>query len=119
MGLIRVYTKRRGQAPDLVDPVVLSTERHGLDVQAICRSISKDFLTIFNFALVWGRSTKFNPQRVGLTHMLCDEDVVQIVAKTLVQQRHSRDYRMKADAANAALAKDRKNKKHKQPGIKK
>ena len=49
----------------------------------------------FRAALVWvrlpasshaahctqGTSTKHNPQRVGLTHVLEDEDVVQIVKK--------------------------------------
>ena len=93
MGLIRIYTKRRGQPPDLDAPVVLSAERDGLTVAAVCKSISKELLEIFNFALVWGKSTKYNPQRVGSTHVLSDEDVVQIVPKTLVQQKQSKDYR--------------------------
>ncbi|RYG59090.1 TGS domain-containing protein [archaeon] len=108
MGLVRIYTKRRGQPPDLSEPVVLSNERHGLTVEAVCKTISKEFLAIFNFALVWGRSAKFNPQRVGLSHVLHDEDVVQIVVKTLVQQKHSKDYRARADEANAKLLKERK-----------
>lgn len=108
MGLIRIYTKRRGQAPDLSDPIVLSTERHGLTVEAVCQSISKEFLPIFNFALVWGRSTKFNPQRVGLSHGLVDEDVIQVVPKTLVQQKHSKDYRERVDAFNLSIAKERR-----------
>ncbi len=92
MGLIRVYTKRRGQPPDLLQPVVLAVDRDGLSVEAVCKGISKELLEIFSFALVWGRSTKYNPQRVGVTHALMDEDVVQVVAKTLVQQKHSKDY---------------------------
>ena len=72
----------------------LST-RHGLSVEAACTSVSKDLLDVFNFALVWGRSTKFNPQRVGLSHTLMDEDVFQVVPKTLVQQKQSKDYRQK------------------------
>jgi uncharacterized protein len=97
MGLIRVYTKRRGQAPDLVEPVILSNQRHGLTVEAVCKGISKEFVPIFNFALVWGRSTKHNPQRVGLHHSLVDEDVVQIVLKSLAQQKQSKDYRERVD----------------------
>mmetsp|Transcript_2093 Transcript_2093/g.3705 ORF Transcript_2093/g.3705 Transcript_2093/m.3705 type:complete len:408 (+) Transcript_2093:76-1299(+) len=108
MGLIRIYTKKRGQPPDLADPIVLSGQRHGLDVEAAVTAISKEFLPVFNFAFVWGLSTKFNPQRVGLAHRLMDEDVVQIVAKTLVQQKHSKDYQQRVEAANAAILKERK-----------
>jgi uncharacterized protein len=108
MGLQRVYTKRRGQAPDLTEPVVLSPERKGITVEAACLSISRDLLDKFNFALVWGRSTKYNPQRVGLNHILSDEDVMQVVAKTLVQQKQSKDYNQKVQAYNDKLAKDRK-----------
>jgi ribosome-interacting GTPase 1 len=32
-------------------------------------------------ALVWGSSVKHQPQRVGKEHLLCDEDVVQIIKK--------------------------------------
>jgi hypothetical protein len=46
----------------------------------------------FNYALVWGTSAKHSPQRCGLNHNLDDEDVVQIVTKTNVQQRQSREY---------------------------
>ena len=85
LGLIRIYTKRRGlfevvieaifdtqlgQPPDLTEPIVLSSERQGLTVEDACRTISKDLLDKFNYALVWGRSTKYNPQRVGKTHLL-------------------------------------------------
>lgn len=38
------------------------------------------FLTI-NSALVWGSSVKHQPQKVGIEHILNDEDVVQIVKK--------------------------------------
>lgn len=110
LGLIRIYTKPRGQAPDLNIPIVLSTQRHGLSVDAACKSISRDLLAKFNFALVWGRSTKYNPQRVGLTHVLQDEDVVQIMQKTLTQQQQSKDYIHQVNAHNQAIAKERRNK---------
>lgn len=108
MGLIRIYTKRRGQPPDLAEPVVLSSERDGLSVEAACKAVSKELLEIFNFALVWGRSTKYNPQRVGLAHVMQDEDVIQIVAKTLVQQKQSKDYRQRVDAYNLKIQKERR-----------
>lgn len=108
LGLVRIYTKRRGQPPDLNDPVVLSESRHGLSVEAVCKSISSSFIPIFNFALVWGRSAKFNPQRVGLNHVLEDEDVVQIVLKTLTQQKQSKDYIQRVNDANKQILKERK-----------
>lgn len=40
--------------------------------------IHKDFIKEFSHAMVWGRSVKFNPQRVGISHTLMDEDVIQI-----------------------------------------
>lgn len=110
LGLIRIYTKPRGQAPDLNIPIVLSTQRNGLSVEAACKAISRDLLSKFNFALVWGRSTKYNPQRVGLTHMLQDEDVIQIMQKTLTQQQQSKDYIHLVNAQNQAIAKERRNK---------
>lgn len=119
MGLIRIYTKRRGCAPDLEDPIVVSSERHGTSVEVATRGISKELLTIFNFALVWGTSAKYNPQRCGLAHLLQDEDVVQIVPKTLVQQKQSKDYSARVQAHYSQIAKDRKKKRQNVPGWKK
>ncbi len=35
----------------------------------------------FRYAMIWGTSVKFNPQKVGKDHVLFDEDVVQIIKK--------------------------------------
>ena len=35
----------------------------------------------FKYALVWGTSCKYSPQRVGLTHLLHHDDVIQIIKK--------------------------------------
>merc|ERR1712194_452537 len=40
LGLTRVYTKRKGQPPDLQEPVVLSAIRKGTTVMALCQNIS-------------------------------------------------------------------------------
>ncbi|GMI09793.1 hypothetical protein TrRE_jg12868, partial [Triparma retinervis] len=68
LGLTRVYTKRRGQQPDLSAPVVLSTLRRGTTVQSLCSNVSSHMLRDFAFALVWGKSAKHAPQRCGLQH---------------------------------------------------
>ncbi|KAL7489648.1 hypothetical protein ACHAW6_015298 [Cyclotella cf. meneghiniana] len=92
LGLTRVYTKRKGQHPDLTDPVVLSAIRKGTSVKSLCQNVSTQMLRDFNFALVWGKSAKHSPQRCGINHDLQDEDVVQIVTKTNAQQRQSKNY---------------------------
>ena len=79
--LVRVFTKRRGQPPDFDDPLVLRST--ACRVEDACRTIHKSLAdpTQFRYALVWGRSTKHDPQRVGLPHRLADEDVLCVVSK--------------------------------------
>lgn len=86
LGLVRVYTKRTGCGPDFSDPLILTQGRHGLTVASSLMQIHKDFLKEFSHALVWGQSVKFNPQRVGLTHTLCDEDVIQLFKKSVTNR---------------------------------
>lgn len=99
MGLTRIYTKRRGRAPDFIEPVVLSAERKGITVESACQSISTDMLENFNYAWVWGVSTKYDPQRVGKEHVLQDEDVLQIIPKTANQQKKDKNYVHKCQEA--------------------
>ncbi len=49
----------------------------------------------FNYAFVWGTSSKFNPQRVGKDHILEDEDVLMVIAKTVSQQKKDKNYNKK------------------------
>jgi ribosome-interacting GTPase 1 len=67
-----------GNKPDFEAPVVLTSDRGGTSVEAMCRQIHNTMVREFNYALVWGRSAKHSPQRVGLSHMLSDEDVIQV-----------------------------------------
>ena len=92
LGLTRIYTKRKGQQPDLEEPVVLSKLRKGTTVKSLCLNVSSQMLRDFNFALVWGKSAKHSPQRCGLNHKLQDEDVVQIVTMTNNQQKQDKNY---------------------------
>lgn len=91
-----MYTKKRGEQPDLSDPICL---RQGATIETVCHGIHRSLASHFKcveslpihvqadrrlrYALVWGKSSKFNPQpqKVGLTHLVQDEDVVSIFTK--------------------------------------
>jgi len=79
MDLVRIYTKPKGQIPDYSAPVILRRERSS--IADFCLRIHKQLLHQFKCALVWGKSVKHNPQKVGKDHQLVDEDVVQVVKK--------------------------------------
>ncbi|BGO98258.1 hypothetical protein NBRC10512_003479 [Rhodotorula toruloides] len=78
MGFNRVYTKKRGEEPDLGDPLVIKTDA---TMEAVCDSVHRGIKNKFKYAVVWGKSSKFapRPQKVGLTHRCAQDDVVSIV----------------------------------------
>lgn len=78
LNLIKVFTKKRGEKPDLVDGIIL---RNGATVEAVAHAIHRSIVDTLKYALVWGTSVKFNPQRVGPTHVMEHEDIIQIVQK--------------------------------------
>lgn len=77
--LVRIYTKPKGQLPDYESPVILKNGQN--TVEDFAQNLHKTLLTEFKHALVWGSSARHNPQKVGKEHVLCDEDVIQIVKK--------------------------------------
>ncbi|KIO19269.1 hypothetical protein M407DRAFT_246228 [Tulasnella calospora MUT 4182] len=80
LDLVRVYTKPRGLAPDYDAPVVLRKGRSS--VEDFCMSIHKEIAKQMKYAVVWGSSAKHSRgQKVGVDHVLEDEDVVTIVKK--------------------------------------
>ncbi|KAL8581066.1 Developmentally-regulated GTP-binding protein 2 [Nucella lapillus] len=78
LALLRVYTKKRAERPDFEGGLIL---RKGATSEHVCHAIHRSLAETFKYALVWGRSTKYSPQRVGFHHSMCDEDVIQIVKK--------------------------------------
>ncbi len=78
IGLIRVYLKPQSGKVDYDEPLIL---RKGATIEDVCKSIHKDFLKKFRYAMVWGRSVKFPGQHVGLDHKVDDEDIVRLVLK--------------------------------------
>ncbi|KAK6184480.1 hypothetical protein SNE40_001864 [Patella caerulea] len=77
--LVRIYTKPKGQLPDYTAPVVLTGGK--TTVEDFANKLHRSIMKEFKYALVWGSSVKHQPQKVGKTHLLQDEDVVQIVKK--------------------------------------
>lgn len=43
-----------------------------------CNAIHRSIVEVFKTAIVYGKSVKHQPQRVGLGHELCDEDVGEL-----------------------------------------
>lgn len=110
LGIVRVYTKPRGGQPDFEDPVVLTNFRHGVLVESACTQVHRSLVDDFHFAMVCGTSTKHNPQRVGLSHPLEDEDVLQIVKKTNTQVKRDKNYNERVQAHYDAVKAKRKGK---------
>ncbi|CAB4054663.1 unnamed protein product [Lepeophtheirus salmonis] len=75
LDLIRVYTKKPGMPPDFEDSIIL---RNGVTCKHVCHSIHRTLPAVFKYGLVWGTSTKYSPQRIGLAHSMHDEDVIQV-----------------------------------------
>lgn len=80
LGFIRIYMKPRGAPPDMNNPLVITRDYTMADV---CSTIHRDFVTKFRYARIWGKSVKYRGQRVGLSHVLADGDVVSIVTRKL------------------------------------
>ncbi|RHZ59746.1 GTP-binding protein RBG1 [Aspergillus thermomutatus] len=79
LNLRRVYTKPKGRAPDYTAPVVLRS--NACTVEDFCNAIHRSIREQFKVAIVYGRSVKHQPQRVGLSHELADEDIVTIIKR--------------------------------------
>ncbi len=73
MDIIRIYTKEPGKQASK-DPVVL---KKGATVREVAESILKGFSLRVKGSKVTGPSAKFPNQKVGLTHVLRDLDIVE------------------------------------------
>ncbi|KAL9040765.1 MAG: hypothetical protein Q9180_001713 [Flavoplaca navasiana] len=76
--LLRIYTKRKGEVPDFSEALIV---RNHSSIEDVCDQVHRTLKETFKYAMVWGASARHVPQRVGLSHMVADEDVVSIVAK--------------------------------------
>ena len=73
---IRIYMRPKGGETDYKEPLIV---REGDTVEDICNKLHRRLKREFRYGLVWGKSVKFGGQRVGLSHILVDEDVLTII----------------------------------------
>ncbi|KAJ5443160.1 hypothetical protein N7445_004273 [Penicillium cf. griseofulvum] len=69
---------RKGEDPKFDEALIV---RKDATIEDVCDQIHRTIKDTFKYAMVWGASARHVPQRVGLAHMVADEDVVSIVAK--------------------------------------
>lgn len=72
--VIRVYSKEPKKEPSK-EPMIL---REGSTLGNAAEKISRNFKKKLKFAKVWGPSSKFPGQSVGINHILKDKDIIEI-----------------------------------------
>lgn len=77
LDLIYVYTKSPGKERDH-PPVALKKKS---TVRDLTLKVHKDFFKNFDYARIWGPSAKHPGMRVGLEHILKEEDVIELHIK--------------------------------------
>ena len=75
---IRIYLRPKGGETDFKEPLIA---RKGNTVADICDKLHRNMKKDFRFGLVWGKSVKFGGQRVGLKHILIDEDILTVIKR--------------------------------------
>ncbi|WOF16431.1 GTP-binding protein [Methanoplanus sp. FWC-SCC4] len=78
LGFIRIYLKPVGGKPDMDEPLII---RKPATVESVCNKLHRDFVEKFRYSKVWGNSVKHDAQRVGLNHVLEDNDILTIVTR--------------------------------------
>jgi ribosome-interacting GTPase 1 len=73
-----IYLKPQGQEADLIEPLIV---KNTSTVRDVCVKLHRDFVRRFRYARVKGPSAKFDWQRVGLDHLLMDEDLLTIIIR--------------------------------------
>lgn len=75
---IRIYMRPKGGQTDFKEPFIA---REGDSIEDICNKLHRKLKSEFRYGLVWGKSVKFGGQRVGLNHIVQDEDVLTIIKR--------------------------------------
>jgi len=75
---IRVYTKQPGKAEHDNEPVIMPPNS---TVEKIAKIIFKGRTDVIKRTRIWGPSSKFGGQEVGIKHVLKDKDILEFLTK--------------------------------------
>ncbi|WP_455365004.1 GTPase [[Eubacterium] cellulosolvens] len=73
--IIRVYTKEPNKKDSTGEPFIL---KEGSSIGDLASNIHSYLYTNYKYARIWGPSSKFPGEKVGINHILTDQDVVEI-----------------------------------------
>jgi ribosome-interacting GTPase 1 len=76
--IIRVYTKEPNDREPSPKPFIL---KKGSTITDLAKLVHSDFTKRFSYAKVWSKRLSFSPQKVGITFVLEDKDIVELHAK--------------------------------------
>ena len=78
LDIIRVYSKEPNRKEHSPKPFVL---KRGATILDVAKHIHSDFYKQFAYAKVWAERLTFSPQKIGLSFLLEDGDIVEIHTK--------------------------------------
>lgn len=78
LDIIRVYTKEPNIRAPSNRPFTL---KRGATLQDLAKNIHGEFIKNFAYARIWAKRLVFSPQKVGLTFVLEDGDIVELHTK--------------------------------------
>ncbi len=71
---VRIYLKEPGKEPSKI-PMIL---KPGSTIKDVVEKISKQMLSTISEIHIWGPSSKFPNQKVGLNHLIKDKDIIEL-----------------------------------------
>ncbi len=77
LDFMRIYLRPQGEKGD-DEPLIV---KRGATVKDICVKLHSDFKERFRYARIWGPSSRFPQQQVGLDHVLEEGDTVRIIIR--------------------------------------
>jgi small GTP-binding protein len=79
LNLIRIYLKEPRKPADMEEPLIMFKD---CTIKDVCNKLHKDFVDKFKFSRIWGKSAKFDGQKIlKLIHVLKDKDVLELHMK--------------------------------------